>query len=279
MQYTDEELNRLHECLYDILGEITRVCRKINIDYVMLGGSAIGCHFWEGIIPFDDDIDIAMTRNDYERFLREAPRHLRPGYFLQWIGSDPHTPFYFAKVRRDGTLFIEETTRNIDMHQGIYVDIFPLDRIPDNPRHEQRQRKLLNIVNACFVSKEVWMWRYCGKCEISVPKKHGFLNSLFDRIVVTVVPKRMLYKIMCKIMTWYNSYDTTYYNHVITALDHIRATDLENKRVMKFGPITVCVPDHLEDYLKHHYPTLRKYLPADEQAAYSHRPVKLSFGN
>lgn len=101
MNYTKEELERLHLCLYDILKEIRRVCDLLNIKFVMLGGSAIGVYYWNGIIPFDDDIDIGMERRDYERFLTEAPRLLKEQYFLQWQKTERHYPLFFAKSQEE----------------------------------------------------------------------------------------------------------------------------------------------------------------------------------
>ena len=92
--YSYEELKKLHHCLYDILKEIKRVCNLLDIKFVTLGGSAIGVYFWNGIIPFDDDIDIGMKRTDYDRFLKEAPALLGEKYFLQWYKSDYHTPLF-----------------------------------------------------------------------------------------------------------------------------------------------------------------------------------------
>ena len=75
-----------------------------------------------------------MKREDYNRFLKVAPQELDSRYFLSWIETDPHTPYYFAKVKKNHTLFVEGLFKNVPMHQGIFVDIFPFDRIPDNRR-------------------------------------------------------------------------------------------------------------------------------------------------
>ena len=120
-KYSENELKQLHIVLYDILKEIDRVCRAHNIRYFAIGGTAIGVHFWQSILPWDDDIDIGMTCKDYERFIEIAPKFLRKGYILQWPGNEPFSPFYFAKVRKENTLFVEEITQNLNMHQGIYV--------------------------------------------------------------------------------------------------------------------------------------------------------------
>lgn len=276
--YTEDELKRLHECLRDVLRETVRVCEEIGVKFFMVGGSMIGCHFFNDIDPFDDDVDVGMTRDDYERFLKEAPARLSKGYVLQWFGTTPETPFYFAKIRKDGTLFVEETTRNIDMHQGIYVDIFPFDRIPDDMKKQRRQRKLANILNSCFVSKSVWTYRHCGRCELEVPHEHSFLNCLFDRIVIMLLPKRVIYRLLRKVQTCYNDTETTFCNIVLTNVDQIKWEYVNDLQRVKLGDIDVYIPKNHEEYLHHHYPNLRKFLPKEEVEKNSHRPVELSFG-
>lgn len=275
--YTDEERQRLHSVLRDILGETVRVCQELGIKYFMVGGSLIGCHFWEDIDPSDDDVDVGMRRSEYERFLREAPSRLRSGYTLQWFGNTPETPFYFAKIRKLGTLFVEETTRKLNMQQGIYIDIFPFDNIPDNPAKRRRQRKMANIINSCFVSKAVWRYRWFGSCELAEPARHSLMNCLFDRLVVTLVPKRTLYRLLRKVQTMYNDTETTECNIVLTDVDQLKIANLEPPATARFGGMTVSVPQNYEEYLRHHYPTLRKHIPKEEYYKYSHRPLILSF--
>lgn len=131
-QYTPEELTQLHQVLYEILEEIVRICDKHNIPYFVIGGTAIGALYDKAILPWDDDIDIGMKREDYNKFLQIASQELREPYFLSWIHTDPHSPYYFAKVKKNNTLFVEEMFKDVPMHQGIFVDIFPFDRIPNN---------------------------------------------------------------------------------------------------------------------------------------------------
>ena len=139
-QYTPEELTQLHQVLYEILEEIVRICDKHNIPYFVIGGTAIGALYDKAILPWDDDIDIGMKREDYNKFLQIASQELREPYFLSWIHTDPHSPYYFAKVKKNNTLFVEEMFKDVPMHQGIFVDIFPFDRIPNN--------KLLSLKSA-----------------------------------------------------------------------------------------------------------------------------------
>lgn len=277
--YTDEERHRLHNVLREVLEETVRVCGELRIRYFMVGGSLIGCHFWEDIDPSDDDIDIGMTRSEYERFLKEAPSRLRSGFTLQWFGNTPQTPFYFAKIRKEGTLFVEETTRNLNIQQGIYVDIFPFDRIPDDFKRQQWQRKLANTLNSCFVSKSVWRYRYFGRCEVAEPCRHNLLSCLIDRLAVIFVPKKTLFRLLTAVQTRYNDTETTFCNIVLTDVDQLRVASVNNLQTTKFGRISVLVPNNYEEYLRHHYPNLRKCLPKEEMDKYSHRPLILSFGD
>ena len=114
-QYTPEELTQLHQVLYEILEEIVRICDKHNIPYFVIGGTAIGALYDKAILPWDDDIDIGMKREDYNKFLQIASQELREPYFLSWIHTDPHSPYYFAKVKKNNTLFVEEMFKDVPM--------------------------------------------------------------------------------------------------------------------------------------------------------------------
>lgn len=158
-QYTPEELTQLHQVLYEILEEIVRICDKHNIPYFVIGGTAIGALYDKAILPWDDDIDIGMKREDYNKFLQIASQELREPYFLSWIHTDPHSPYYFAKVKKNNTLFVEEMFKDVPMHQGIFVDIFPFDRIPNNKLLRKIQYGAVNFLKCCLMGKEVWLWK------------------------------------------------------------------------------------------------------------------------
>ncbi len=274
--YTEEELARLHGELYALLAELVRVCRKLGIRYFIQGGSGIGAFFEQAILPWDDDVDVGMRREDYDRFLREAPAELGEGYFLQWQETDPHTPFYFAKLRREGTLFVEGKFRGLPIHHGIYVDVFPFDRVPDNTALQRAHRTLCNFLNCCFMGKELWMWRHCGKCEVSEPSDRGYLPCLATRLVCRLLTKRAILRLLSACQGMFNGRRTAYYNMVLMPRDHISAKSLERTQEVAFGPLTVTAPSDLETYLRHHYPRLRRHIPKEEQE--NHRPAVLSFG-
>ena len=274
-QYTDDELRRLHDVLYEILGEIIRVCDKLGINYFIIGGTGIGAFFWKKILPWDDDIDIGMTRENYERFLAEAPAELGKDYFLQWYGTDRRVPFFFAKVRKNGTLFTESLVKDIPMHQGMYVDIFPFDNMPTVRWQERLQHDVMGFVNACFIAKEIWQWRWCGRCVLPVPHKRGFLPCLATRVINTLVPKSVLYSMIKRVQTLFNGRSTPYYKNIVTPSERIQREHADRPCKVVLGPLTVSAPYDLEAYLLAHYTRIEKDIPQEQRV--NHRPDKLCF--
>lgn len=275
-EYTEEELSRLHETLYEILAEIVRVCNQLDIPYFIQGGTAIGAFFEQSILPWDDDIDIGLTRDNYKRFLAEAPAQLRPEYFLQWPGSDPHTPYYFAKVMKRNTLFVDGDFEPIPMEKGIFIDVFPFDKVPDNQAIQKLHRVVCNFFNCCFMGKEIWLWNHFRKPQIPNPRKNrGVVPCFFNWLIDLTVPKMTIYKILSSLQGMFNHSKTTYYNMVLMPRDHISVKSIENPDKVPFGNLQVWAPSDLETYLKHHYPRLRRYIPKEEQQ--NHRPTYLSF--
>ncbi len=273
--YTDEELKQLHAHLYKITGEVIRVCEHLGIGYFIIGGSAIGAYYWDGIIPWDDDIDIGMLRSDYERFLKEAPAVLGDDYFLQWVGSDVHTPAWFAKVREHHTVFAETMAKNVKMHHGIYVDIFPFDKIPRSRCLERLQWHLVNFLNGCFIGKEIWQLKYFGRCDMPEPRKRGWLPCLVTRVVNTLLTKKQLYQLMKAAQTMFNRSRGKYCKNIVTTNDTVRIEHVLHPQTVAFGSLQVYAPADLEAYLHTHYPVLKKHLPKEEQI--NHRPSELVF--
>lgn len=276
-QYTPEELTQLHQVLYEILEEIVRICDKHNIPYFVIGGTAIGALYDKAILPWDDDIDIGMKREDYNKFLQIASQELREPYFLSWIHTDPHSPYYFAKVKKNNTLFVEEMFKDVPMHQGIFVDIFPFDRIPNNKLLRKIQYGAVNFLKCCLMGKEVWLWKHFGKCQISNPTNRGAVACLLNRIVDMTLSKKTIYRLMVIMQSCFNSWKTLYYNNVITTTDHVLETSLNHLQPIKFGPLYLKAPDGLESFLRYNYPTLHRYTEEEQDKINNHYPAVLSF--
>lgn len=115
--------------MLDLLQELDRICKKLNIRYFLFAGTLLGAVRHQGFIPWDDDLDVVMLREDYDRFLQEADKQLDGNkYYLQKeFGS--HWPMFFSKLRLNGTTCLElYHPKDRQCHMGIYIDIFPCDR-------------------------------------------------------------------------------------------------------------------------------------------------------
>jgi len=121
------DLKKLQFQEIEVLDEIVRICDKHQIDYFLVGGTCLGAIRHKGFIPWDDDIDIAMLREDYERFIDIAIKELDDKYFIQCNKTDPDYYLGFIKIRKNNTTLILEEEFNTESHQGFFVDIFPLD--------------------------------------------------------------------------------------------------------------------------------------------------------
>jgi len=126
----DDRLRRLQLCELEILKEFARVCGKHGLHYFLAGGTLLGAVRHQGFIPWDDDIDVAMPRKDYERFARLAPQELVPQFFYQSPDTDPHYFLTYNKIRKNGTAVYEERFKAAKFHEGVFIDIFPLDFCP-----------------------------------------------------------------------------------------------------------------------------------------------------
>lgn len=115
----------------DLLKEFDRVCRLHDIPYVITDGTMLGAVRHKGFIPWDDDADVCMLREDYERFKKEAIKDLNPQlYFFQDNTTDPYYRWGYAKLRRVGTEHIRVGQEHLKCRTGIFIDIMPYDDIP-----------------------------------------------------------------------------------------------------------------------------------------------------
>ena len=277
-KYSDKELEQLHETLYELLEEIHRICIKHKIPYFLIGGSAIGLYYDQAILPWDDDLDIGMTRENYNRFLSIASKELSPKYFLSNINTDPHTPFFYTKIKKNGTLFVEKRYKNVNMHHGIFVDIFPFDKIPEDKRIREVHYKISNFLKCCFMGKEIWLWASFGKCQIDQPLPRSAISCLANKILNILLSKMALYKLNVAVQTLFNRSNSSMYSNVITKTDTILSHELNSITTERFGPIEVYSLQNLENFLLRNFPKLHRYTDKEvEENQCNHAPLILSF--
>lgn len=132
-------IDRIHRVELGNLAKFTQLCAQLELPYLLLGGSLLGAIRHQGFIPWDDDVDVGLLRADYDRLLAAAPPLLADShYFLQTPNSDPNYALSYAKLL-DRNTYIEEKNNVNNARKGVFIDIFPLDRIPDEPAQQREQ--------------------------------------------------------------------------------------------------------------------------------------------
>ena len=124
--YVDEKRKKIWAVCIDMLVKLDEICRKHKLRYSLAFGSLLGAIRHNGFIPWDDDIDVVMPREDYEKLKRYKSEFSQP-YYLQFPGEDNGYMFSFAKLRNSNTSSISWAFRYESFNQGLFVDIFPLD--------------------------------------------------------------------------------------------------------------------------------------------------------
>ena len=134
------EMKKVWVVQMDLLKKLLEVCDKYHLRIWADGGTLLGAVREHGYIPWDDDIDMAMLRDDFDVLVKIAPSEFSHPYFFQYGYTEKYYPLGHAKLRMDNTTAIEPERKVFHIHQGIFIDIFPYDAVPDD------QSKLDNLI-------------------------------------------------------------------------------------------------------------------------------------
>lgn len=165
--YTMEEnpynLNELHLVLLDLMKKFDSICKKYKIEYSIGFGTMLGAIRHQGFIPWDDDVDILITRKEYEKLTKVPAEEYDNKYFFQTIETDKNYPYNTARLRLNGTAMIYEKWINSGFHQGIYIDIIPLDNVPDIRIKEYWQKLQIIFLTPFRFARNKNVFFNCGK--------------------------------------------------------------------------------------------------------------------
>ena len=179
------EQRKLWNVQLDILNIIDEICRDNGLHYSLYAGSLLGDVRHRGYIPWDDDLDVCMSRDDYERFLQIWNDEDHRGYILQNKRNTPSFTQSFTKIRKDHTTFLQFEWEKGLYHTGIFVDIFPIDRCP-----------------IALWSRAVFVWE-CAKYQLYTREFVPPKASAITRAIASVLLNYSTKESRRKYRTWF----------------------------------------------------------------------------
>ena len=266
-----ETLRSVQLTQLEILKEVDRICKENNIIYWLDSGTLLGAVRHKGFIPWDDDLDIGMPRNDYNRFLQLAKVKLDKNYFIQNWYVDENYQLPFSKIRKKGTVYTEFQFRNSSSWNGIYIDIFPYD-LYANDKVQGIKLKLIKLM-------------ILAKCGITSWREENGINW---KKFITHIPTRLLSHFFSK-EELINKYEKIAIKHNNEKCEYyfpqgisnygkwiIPVSAMEEMIEMPFEDTFFKVPKGYDEYLTHAYGDYMK-LPPEDQRENRHQIIKVKF--
>lgn len=187
------DVEEVQEKIFEIFIEFDKICKKHDLTYTLEGGSLLGAVLYKGFIPWDDDMDIIMLREDYDKFCKIVNQELPKPYQFMNMEMSEQYPFLFGKIFNLDTIYKEKNTAHLDIPHGIFLDVFVEDNI--KLRTKKIQSRLVSAIGTV---------RYIKLGVIKFRLKHIFYIPLF------LLNISQLTKAANKVMRRYNGEETAY---------------------------------------------------------------------
>lgn len=246
------EMKKVWAVQLDLLNELLSVCKKHDIKIYADGGTMLGAVRHQGYIPWDDDVDMVMLREDYDKLCKIADKEFSHPYFFQTWYNDPSAMRAHAQLRNSNTTAIleYEYQKGYDFNQGIFIDIFQLDSIPDDAAEiDKFSRKL---------KKAKSKYKRYARCTNRYVRNSNIVKELVKKVL------GLYYKLTAKDNTkYYKAYDklvTSYNEQNTKCMSKVFFGPIEKKRIwkkswfddtvmMKFEMLELPVPSGYEELL------------------------------
>lgn len=264
------ELRELQLCQLDIALDIKKICEENDIKYFLIAGTLLGAVRHKGFIPWDDDLDIGMLREDYNKFIEVCQTKLPDHLFLQTWDTDKGFAFPFCKIMLKGTVFREEANGDADTESMIFVDIFPFDNRVDN----KLKRKYY------WYSGEIAkkLLQYKLGYNMAVRSKHKILHKIL-KILSFFVSKCRLKETIIRAQENSNKKETRYVLNSCSAYGDKEMMEKSGAVVemLSFEGYDFAVPIGRDQLLKNTYGDYMK-LPPVEKRGNRHKAVNATLG-
>lgn len=257
----DQEVRNIQLKCIEMLDMVDAICRKHSIEYSLCGGSVVGAHLYKGCLPWDDDVDLMMSRVNYNRFVNIVQSELPEGFTLHnyQVGNDFYAPF--SKIYNDNTTIVQ----NDGTVTGVFLDITVYDRIPTN--------RILSSV-------DVFLWKLSQIVMIGKVEPKSFSQRVRNLALSTILHSRRGYlrffQWAVELLSHFGSY---HYSELFGAFANttaFRPSVFENYADIEFeGKQYRVVRDYIE-YLQTRYNRTDFREPKEKQVAPHYKFVNLN---
>lgn len=277
-QYDSDELKKLQQVEIDICKDVHAVCKKHNIGYSIAFGSLIGAIRHNGFIPWDDDMDIVMFREDYEKFEKIFDEELSDKYYLMSPLRDKGYYGNVIKIEKKGTTFINKHSNKMKCAQGIFVDIFVYDKVSEKEKLFKKQCR-----KSRFLAMLIFL--YCSPYP-EIPMK-GIIGNAAKVIcfivhyILHIIPQGnvLLYKKYEKVCKFSNKTKSDKYIIYQDEYSHrtiINKSDVKPYKIVSFDGEQLCIPNNYDKILRNYYGDYMQLPPVDKRV--NHAADVLDFG-
>lgn len=258
-------MTELQRAEFEMLKEFVRICDELQLTYYLVCGSALGAAKYGGFIPWDDDIDVALPRADYEIFCENAQKLLPNHLFLQNHRTDKYYHLIFSKIRNSCTTFVEKSYAKTNINHGIYIDVFPLDGYPEDVKLQQcleKEKRRYSLMRLCCLNIElsyksrilVLLEKICGVHKN--PSK--FVNRLERYIKQYPVDES---KVWCNHGNWQG------------ILEYSPHEQYGKGIFAQFEGLRVRIPEKIDEYLTQKYGDWRADPPLSEKKGHHYHYI------
>lgn len=277
-EYDDITLKKLQKVELDILKDFIELCEKHKLDYFGVAGTAIGAIRHKGFIPWDDDIDIALRGNDYDKFIEVAKEELKDKYIVMNAEEDPNYPLMTTRLMKKGTSFREFALKDVDCELGIFLDIYSYDNISDNPKEYAKQARTAWFWSKLMILRSL-PYPVLPFKGVKAKIIHLICAIIHYSMVILGISKKYLYK-KCKSATKrYDNIETKRIAYLCDTNPYANTMELDKLyplKKMDFEDIKLNFPNDMHDSLAETYGDYMQLPPEDKRK--NHYPYILDFG-
>ena len=277
-EYQPEILKRLHKLQLEMLCDLDSICKKYDLKYFAVFGTALGAVRHGGFIPWDDDIDVGMLREDYDTFIRVVEKEMGDKYQIMTPEVDKNYACCVTKFQRKGTRFVSYLSDKLDCDQCIFIDIFPFDCIAPTSQKAKNQQLI-----TLFLDRLIYL---CGSAHPIIPYE-GMKHHIYAVICWCIhyvlkifhFSPRVIYRMFVKECAKYNHMklkNYTSFGDGASLKYHAKYNEIFPIKETKYEDISIQMMNNTDVHLKRTYGDYMQ-LPPKEQRI-NHAPYIIDFG-